>query len=90
VHRAGFLVKGRALADDMVAGVKARRGVHEQCYEPLLALDQRPRPEILALEIQKIEQEEDSAAALTLSNASCTILNEVMPSGPTPHNSPSR
>jgi hypothetical protein len=59
VHRAGFLVEGRALADDMVAGVKARRGVHEQCSEPLLALDQRPRPEILALEIQKIEQEED-------------------------------
>jgi hypothetical protein len=31
-----------------------------------------------------------SAAVLLLSEASWTMLNELMPSGPTPHNSPSR
>ena len=33
--------------------------VREHGSEPLLALDQRPRPEILAVEIEEIEQEED-------------------------------
>jgi hypothetical protein len=59
MHRAGFLVESRALADDVVAVMQARWGVREQGAEPLLALDQRPRPEIPAIEIQKIEQEED-------------------------------
>jgi hypothetical protein len=59
-----------ALADDMVASVQAQRGVREQSSQPFLALDQRPRPEILAFEIQKIEQEEDQRRRMPLSEAS--------------------
>ena len=39
--------------------MQARPGVCEQRAQPLLALDQRPRTEILAAEIEEIEQEED-------------------------------
>ena len=43
----------------MIAVMQAWCGVPEQRAEPLLALDQRPRPEIFAVEVEKIEQEED-------------------------------
>jgi hypothetical protein len=39
--------------------MQARRGVREQGSQPLLALDQRARPEIVAVEMEEIEQEED-------------------------------
>ena len=58
-HRAGFVVESRAFPDDMIAVMQAWCGVPEQRAEPLLALDQRPRPEIFAVEVKKIEQEED-------------------------------
>ena len=58
-HRAGFVVESRAFPDDMIAVMQAWCGVPEQRAEPLLALDQRPRPEIFAVEVEKIEQEED-------------------------------
>ena len=59
MHRAGFFVKSRALPDHMVAVMEARPGVCEQRAQPLLALDQRPRPQILAVEVEKIEQKEN-------------------------------
>jgi|SRR5580700_6873652 hypothetical protein len=46
--------------------------------------------QIFAVEVQKIEQEEDEGAALPLSDANWIMLNEVTPSGRTPQNSPSR
>jgi hypothetical protein len=82
MHRTGLLVKSRALAEDMVAVVQARRRVHKQRAEPFLALDEWALMEILADEMGKIEQEKASAATLPLSDASCTMLNAVMPSGP--------
>ena len=42
----------------MVAEMQRRCSIREQSAEPLLALDQRPRPEIFAVEMEKIEQEE--------------------------------
>jgi hypothetical protein len=51
VHRAGFLVESRALADDVVAVVQIGCGIREQGAEPLLARDQRPWPQILAVEV---------------------------------------
>src|SRR5262249_3050811 len=57
MHRAGFVVESRALPDDMVAEMQRRCSICQQRAEPLLALDQRPRLEILAVEIEKIEQE---------------------------------
>jgi hypothetical protein len=39
MHRAGFLVESRALAEDVVAVMQARSGVREQAAQPLLALD---------------------------------------------------
>jgi hypothetical protein len=54
-----LFVKGRALADDMVAVMQRRRSVGEQRGEPVLALDQWPRAEILTVEIEQIEQEEN-------------------------------
>src|SRR5262249_56341585 len=52
-------IKGRALANDMIAVMQAWCSVREQSAEPLLPLAHRPRAEILAVEIEKIEQEED-------------------------------
>src|SRR5690242_9127563 len=55
----GFLVKSRALSHDMVAVMQAGRSIREKGAQPLLALDQRPRPEIFAVKVEKIEREED-------------------------------
>jgi hypothetical protein len=38
--------------------MQGRRGVRQQGGEPRLALDQRPRADIIAVEMQKIEEEE--------------------------------
>ena len=43
----------------MVAVPKAGPGIGEQGAEPVLAFDQRPRAEILAVEVERIEQEKD-------------------------------
>jgi len=59
MHRAGFVVKSRPLSDDMVTVMQAGGGIREQRPKPLLAFDQRPRTEILPVEVQKIEQEKD-------------------------------
>jgi hypothetical protein len=47
MHGAGFLVKSRALSDNMVAEMQARPGVSEQRAEALLAVDQWYRTQIL-------------------------------------------
>ena len=59
MHRAGCLVKSRSLADDVVAVMQARRSAREQGAETLLALDQWALAQILAVEVEEIEQEED-------------------------------
>ena len=45
----------------MVVVLEGRRSVSKQGLEPLLTLDQRPRPEILAVEIEQIEEEQDQS-----------------------------
>jgi hypothetical protein len=59
MHRAGFVEESRAPPNHMVAVTGACWGVREQRAEPLLALDQRSRPEILVVEVEKIEQKKD-------------------------------
>ena len=56
--RAGLLVKSRALADDMIAVMQRRAVRRQQGGQPLFALDQWPRAQILAVEMQQIEQKE--------------------------------
>jgi hypothetical protein len=43
----------------MVAVLQRGCGIRKQAGEPVLALDQRPRAEILAIEMEQVEQEED-------------------------------
>ena len=61
---AGLSVKSRAEADLVIAVLQGgfRRG--QQTGEPLLAFDQRALGEILAVEIKKIEQEEDETGGV--------------------------
>ena len=47
-----------AVPDLMIAVVQRRRRIRQQVGELQLALDQRPRAQILAVEVHKIEQEE--------------------------------
>jgi hypothetical protein len=44
----------------------------------------------LAVEMQRSNRKKTRPAALPASDASWIMLKEVMPSGPTPHSSPSR
>jgi hypothetical protein len=53
-----FLNQG-ADRPDIVAGVQARCRIQDQRAKPLLALDQRARPEIIAVEVEQIEQEKN-------------------------------
>ena len=48
----------------MIAVVQGRSRLRQQAGEPLLALDQRPCGEILAVEIKKIEQKEHEAGGV--------------------------
>jgi hypothetical protein len=59
LHRAGLVVKSRTLPDDMVAVVGAWRSIREQGPETLLPLDQGALAQILAVEMEKVEQKED-------------------------------
>jgi hypothetical protein len=52
-------MKRAAVPDLVIAVVQGRVRVRKQGGEPRLPLDQRPRTEIFAVEVQKIEQEED-------------------------------
>jgi hypothetical protein len=44
--------------DLVIAVMQGRTDIGEQGGNPRLALDQRPHAEVLAVEVQKIEQEE--------------------------------
>ena len=55
---AGLLMERRAPAVVLIAVMQRRRGVRHQRGEPCLAFDQRPRADILAVKMQKIENEE--------------------------------
>jgi hypothetical protein len=56
---AGFLIENWAEADLVVAVLQRRSRACQQLGEEALAFGQRPRCEILAVEMEKIEQEED-------------------------------
>jgi hypothetical protein len=87
---ASLVMEGPALSDLVIGVVEARARIRQQTGQPCLALDQRLRAQILAVEMQKIERKKTSAAAFPLSDANWIMLKEVTPSGRTPHNSPSR
>ena len=74
----------------MIAVVQRRICRRQQPGEPVLALDQGTGAEILAVEVEQIEQEEHEAGGVAGIDANWIMLNEVMPSGRTPRNSPSR
>ena len=78
------------MADLVIAVVQGRARIRQQTGEPFLALDQRPWAQILAVEMQKAEQEEDEGGGVAAVGASWIMLKEVTPSARTPHNLPSR
>jgi len=53
------VVESRAVAEMMIAGEEGRGHLRQQGGEPLLAVDQRPGGDIVAVEMQKIEQVKD-------------------------------
>lgn len=57
-------MKFRAAPDLMIAILQGRVGIREQPGKARLAIDERPRHQILALEVQKIEQEEHEAGGV--------------------------
>ena len=101
-HRAGLLMKRPAMAD-LVIAILERRGdirqqtgerrgdIRQQTGEPRLSLNQWPCADIFAVEVQKIEQEEHQRRGVAaVGYRAWIMLNEVTPSGRTPHSSPSR
>jgi hypothetical protein len=62
----------------------------QQDGESCLPLSEWHRSDVFAVQIEEIEQKNTSPAALPASDANWIMLKEVMPSGPTPHSSPSR
>ena len=70
-------MESRALTAMIIVVMQGRRGLRQQRGEARLALDQRLSADVVAVE-------------MPASEAPCIMPNEVMPSGKTPHNSPSR
>jgi hypothetical protein len=58
-HGAGLFVKFPAVPDLVIAVMQRRARIRQQSCKTRLALNQRPRAEILAVEMEKIEEEED-------------------------------
>ena len=63
-------MEGAAMAKLVIAVMQRRRRMRQQRREALLPLDQRPRPQIFAVEMEKIEQEEDERGGIAVSDAS--------------------
>jgi hypothetical protein len=61
---AGFLVESRAQTDLMIAVLQRSGGSFEQADETRFAFGQRPRAEIFAIEVEKIEQKEHQAGGV--------------------------
>jgi hypothetical protein len=55
----------RALAAVIIALMQRRRGVRQQGSEPRLALDQLLHADVLAVEMQKVEDEEHQPGHVT-------------------------
>ena len=73
------LETGKAKLDDAV-----------RAYERGAALKAHCEGKLAGARCRRSNRKKTSAAALPLSDASWIMLKEVMPSGKTPHNSPSR
>jgi hypothetical protein len=54
---AGLFMESRALAAVIIAVVQGLRDTRQQRGKPRLALDQRPGADIVAVEMQKVEDE---------------------------------
>ena len=83
-------MKPAAMPDLVIAIVQGRVCIRQQFGEPRLALDERPRIEILAVEVQKIEQEEDECSGIAAAGCQLDRAERGDAVGPTPHNSPLR
>ena len=59
-----MLVKGRPEADLVVAEVQRRACLRQQACEPFFSIDQGSGAEILAVEVEEIEQEEHEAGGV--------------------------
>jgi hypothetical protein len=86
---AGQPVEGWAMTDlVIIISQRVRRTIQQRC-QPGLAVHQRQRGQVLAVQVQQVEEEEDQRS-LTVSVAFWMRLNAVVPSGRTPQSSPSR
>ena len=81
--------KTGAIAAVIVAVMQRRLHAREQSGKPRLALDQRQRGDVIAVEMQKVEDEIHQPGRVAGVGRGLDV-NDVMPSGKTPHNSPSR
>jgi hypothetical protein len=59
-----MLVKGRSEADLVIAEVQRRACLRQQAGEPFFSIDQGAGAEILAVEVEEIEQEEHEAGGV--------------------------
>ena len=57
VKLASLLMEDRAMAAVIIAVMQGRHDIRQQRGEPRLALDKRPCGDIVAVEMQKIEEE---------------------------------
>ena len=58
-------MEGAALPSLVIAVMQGRARMRQQGSKPRLALDQRPRADVLAVEVQKIEQEKHERRGIT-------------------------
>ena len=58
---AGLLMERWAPAAVVIAAMQGRRDARQQRREPFLALDQGPRADVVAVEMQKVKDEEPRA-----------------------------
>ena len=83
-------MKFPTMPDLMVAVLHGRRHIRQQRRKSLFAIAERPRHEILAIPVQKIEQEEDEADGVAGIRCQLDHAERGDAVGPTPHSSPSR
>jgi hypothetical protein len=80
----------QAMAGVVIAVMQRRRDTRQQRRERRFPLDQRPRADVVVVEMQKVEDEIHQPGRVAGVRRGLVKLKEVMPSGKTPHNSPSR
>jgi hypothetical protein len=62
---AGLLMEGRTLSAVVIAVMQGRRHTRQQRGKPRLALDQRPGADVVAVEMQKVENKKHQPGCVT-------------------------